>query len=203
MATKKPLPAQTVDDLLKAMLVFSRTMDHVLEARTVRDAVKLTLSSSKVQILRLLGQQSTQTSTQIARFLGVSKPAVSQIIDSMVRSKLVTRRPATVDRREVHLHLTKKGRDMFQAIRCEQRHCVRNSVRNTSRADVKNWVEDLNTMAQLVGRADEAYQHFCAQCGAHTNDTCVLVGGKSKCLFTQYAEKAGKRKKAAVAAGKR
>lgn len=185
------------------MLVFSRTVDHVLEIRTVRDAVKASLSPSKVQILRLLGQKASQTSTQIARFLGVSKPAVSQIIDSMVRSKLVTRRPATEDRREVYLRLTKKGRDMFQAIRREQRHCVRSTVRTTSRADLNCWIEALNTMSHAIGMADDAYQQFCAQCGAHTNDTCVLVGGKSKCLFTQYTEKASKRKQAAASSGKR
>ena len=202
MASKKPLPPQTVDDLLKAMLVFSRTVDQVLEARTVREAVNVSLSPSKVQILRLLGQKATQTSTQIARFLGVSKPAVSQIVDSMVRAKLVTRKPATADRREVHLRLTKKGKDMFQAIRREQRHCVRNTVRATSRAELKRWTDALNTMSQAVGRADDAYQQFCAQCGAHSNDSCVLVGGRSKCLFTKYTEKASKRKKAASARSK-
>jgi DNA-binding MarR family transcriptional regulator len=179
------------------MLVFARTVEHVLEVRTVREAVNMTLSPSKVQIIRLLGQKTSQTSTQIARFLGVSKPAVSQIIDSMVRAKMVTRKPATADRREVHLRLTKKGRDMYQAIRREQRHCVRNTVRFTPRTEIKRWVDALGTMAQAVGRAEEAYLQFCAQCGSHADDSCVLVGGKSKCLFTQYTEKAAKRKKAA------
>ena len=103
---------KSIDGLLKAMLVFSRTVDHSLETNSVKRAVGVALSSSKVQILRLLGHRGGQTASQLARYLGVSKPAVSQIVDSMVRAKLVTRKPATADRREVHLHLTKKGRDM-------------------------------------------------------------------------------------------
>jgi DNA-binding MarR family transcriptional regulator len=151
----------------------------------------------------LLGQRSSQTSTQIARFLGVSKPAVSQIVDSMVRSRLVMRRPATADRREVYLRLTKKGRDMFQAVRRGQRHCVRNTVRGTARAEIKRWIDGLNAMSSAVGNADDAFKHFCAQCGAHADETCVLVGGRSKCLFTHYTEKAGERKKTAGSARKR
>lgn len=193
MAKKAALSTKTADSLVKAMLVFSRTADYVLEKRAV-DAVSVhPLSSSKVQVLRLLGNRDGQTSTQIARFLGVSKPAVSQIIDSMVRQKLVTRKTATADRREINLRLTKKGNELFQTIRQQQRHCVRNALRTATGRGATSWVNTLEELSRALGDADQAYQHFCAQCGAHSDGTCVLVDGDAECVFLQQRPRSAKR----------
>ena len=98
MAKKAPSSTSSVDQMAKAMLVLARTIDYVLESRAVEVATDKPLSNSKVQVLRLLAQRAGQTSSQVARYLGVSKPAVSQIIDAMVRSKLVTRKTSRDDR---------------------------------------------------------------------------------------------------------
>jgi DNA-binding MarR family transcriptional regulator len=110
MAKTKKLSTRDADRLLKTLLVLSRTVDHILETRAVDQAANEPLSPSKVQVLRLLGEQGTQTASQVARFLGVSKPAVTQIIDSMVDGTLVTRSTAAHDRREVGLKLSARGR---------------------------------------------------------------------------------------------
>lgn len=196
MAKGTPMAGKDVDHLLKAMLVLSRTVEHVLESRAVEAAVKKPLSPSKVQILRLLGQRDGQTSTQVARFLGVSKPAVTQIIDSMIRDKLVTRRAGKEDRREVSLQLSQKGRDAFQAIRKAQRHYVRTAMKNGKSREAGRWTTLLQDASKALAQADDAYQHFCAQCGAHEDDTCVLVGGDAECLYLQPTRRTAPRRKA-------
>ncbi len=180
---KTALAGKNVDQVLKAILVFARTVEYVLETRAVASAASGGLSASKVQILRLLGQRGGQTSTRVARFLGVTKPAVTQLIDSMIRDKLVTRKTGKLDRREVNLQLTPKGRAGFQAIRRAQRHYVRNALRNVSGRDVDRWVATMNRISSALGRADKAFEQFCAQCGAHESNSCVLVGGDATCLF--------------------
>lgn len=198
MTTKATLPVKSTDDMLKAMLVFARTATHVLEARAVEAAVGEALSSSKVQILRLLGHQDGQTSTQIARFLGVSKPAVSQLIESMVRSKLVSRKTAAADRREVNLRLTKRGMSLFHSIRQQQRHYIRGSARRVSKANAARWTSTLFECSQALGQADEAYQYFCAQCRGHEDGTCVLVGGDAECIYMQHRPRAAREEKTAT-----
>ena len=189
MAKKASVSDTTVDGLLKAMLIFSRTVDEVVETRTVAEAVNKPLSASKVQILRLLAQRGYQTSTQVARFLGVSKPAVSQIVDAMVRSKMVSRRGAKEDRREVILELTRGGKDQFRAIQRAQRHALRNMIRNSKTRATKAWTDMLNEMAATLADAAKLYEEFCLQCGAHENGSCVLVGGEKECLFLRGEEK--------------
>ena len=107
---KKTLPLRDVDAVLKAMLVLSRTVDHVLENCAVEGCgQREVLVVQGPNPASVGGSGGSQTATQVARFLGVSKPAVSQIINTMVRARLVVRRPAKEDRREVGLELTKKG----------------------------------------------------------------------------------------------
>ena len=182
---RTPPAGRNVDQMLKAVLVLARTVNHVLDTRAVHSAVNGALSPSKVQILRLLGQRGGQTSTGVAHFLGVTKPAVTQLIDSMIRDKLVTRKTGKLDRRAVNLQLTAKGRAGFQAIRRAQRHYVRNALRNVRSRDVYRWVATINGISSALVQSDRVFEQFCAQCGAHGDDTCVLVGGDATCLFLQ------------------
>ncbi len=185
MAARKTLDLKSVDNLLKAMLVFSRTVENVLETRSVETAVGRPLSASKVQILRFLGMRGGQTASQVARYLSVTNPAVSQIIDSMVRDKLVSRQTGRHDRREVDLQLTERGRQFFHAVRRQQRHLIRNALRAGDNSSVDRWIKTLQAAATGVAQADRAFEDFCAQCGAHADGTCVLVGGDAQCAFLQ------------------
>lgn len=186
MGAKVPLPAETVDGLLKALLVLARAVDQVIETRAVEEAANEPLSQSKVQVLRLLAERGRQTSSQLARFLGVSKPAVTQIVDAMVRSKRVVRRATKEDRREVALELTKDGKETFRAVRRKQRHLVRSAVRSLNVRDTQRWTDALQRIAGSLTRADRAFEHYCLQCGAHADGSCVLVGGDATCLFLKH-----------------
>jgi DNA-binding MarR family transcriptional regulator len=179
------------DDLLKAMLVFSRTVDHVLETRAV-EAAAGPMSRSRVQVLSLLVFKRVETATEIALCLGVTKPAVTQIIDSMERDGLVRRSPGREDRRETHLVLTPKGQRAIRAVRNEQRHLVRNAVRQTPRGLATKWVAALQAVTEALAGADRAFEQFCLQCAAHTDGSCVLGGGEGPCQFLEHTEKLGK-----------
>lgn len=190
MASRAPLSQETVDGLLKSLSVLSRAVDEILESGSANGAPELQiahLSRSKVQMLRLLDQQGGQTATQAARFLGVTKPAVTQLIDGMVRSKLVDRRPSTRDRREVRLKLAKGGRAVLQVLRRKQRHLLRNAIRMTTGADADRWSAVLCEVAGALTRSDRAYDRLCLQCGAYADESCVLVGGDAECLFLRHA----------------
>lgn len=185
MISKETTPVKTLDGVLKSLLILSRTVDHVLEKEAVKAAVNEQFSPSKVQILRLLGVQRTETSSRIARFLGVSKPAVTQLIDSMVRRKLVVRRVAKHDRREVDLCLTEKGKQVFQAVRREQRHLLRTALKQAAGANPEKWIKMLGEVTDALTQSGITFEEFCLQCGAHADETCVLGRDDSQCLLSQ------------------
>lgn len=182
MGSDLVLDDQQLSGLLKAMLVFSRTTDHVLENRAIEDAGER-LSGSKVEILRLLGRRGSQTSGQVARFLGVTNPAVTQLIDSLVAARLVKRQQSQNDRRGVELTLTSRGTRVFEKIHHQQRHVIRSTVRGVTDKDVVRWIDTLQELAGALARADRAFRGFCLQCGAHEDGRCVLTGGDANCLY--------------------
>lgn len=181
MATGKKLTDKTADELLRAMMVLARTVEHVLETRVV-EATHEPLTGSKLQLLHLLGQKGAQTPTQLAHFLGVTKPAVTQAVDSMMESGFVKRETSKQDRRGFVLKLTPKGRAVFRKVRNEQRHLLRNTMRGKA-TPPEEWIGILQEMSVALARSDRAFKHFCVQCGAYAEGNCVLVGGEVSCLF--------------------
>ncbi|MDO8630977.1 MAG: MarR family transcriptional regulator [Phycisphaerales bacterium] len=183
------------------MSVLARTAAHVLETRAV-EASTGPLSSSKVQVLRLLANRGRHTSSQVARFLNVSRPSVTQIIDALAKAGLVTRRSAADDRREVVLALTKRGRQAFRAVRREQRHLLRSAIRAAGGGEVDEWITVLQKISGSLARADSAFTHFCLQCSAHADGSCVLVGGDADCHFLRHSAPSAKRSRRGAASKK-
>jgi DNA-binding MarR family transcriptional regulator len=172
--------------LLKGLLVLARTVEEVLEVRAVRAGIGQPMGRSNVQVLRLLDHRGGHTASQVARFLGVSKPRVSQMIDAMARDGVVVRRRTEGDQREVWLELTKRGRLRAQAVQREQRHRLRMALRLVRQPGVARWADTLHEIAGALARADRVCEQFCLQCGAHADATCVLTGGDAKCLYLRH-----------------
>ncbi|MCK6486440.1 MAG: MarR family transcriptional regulator [Phycisphaerae bacterium] len=182
MKSPARISVQSVDSMLKSLQVLVRTVENVLEGRAFA-AVSAPLSRSKVQVLRLLHQRGPQGATQIAGFLGVSRPAITQIVESMVQSRMIRRQRLTHDRRGVALSLTPRGRRIAEAVRDEHRHLIRSALRGLGPDTALRWAETLQSVASALAGAERAFRRFCLQCGAHADGSCVLVGGNTVCPF--------------------
>lgn len=190
-ASRTPIPVADVDDLFKALSVLSRTVDHILQERAVREALGGPVSYSKVQVLRLLSQRGEQTSSQIARFLGVRRPSVSQITDALEGAGWIASSVGKQDGRESIHRLTEEGRRRFAVVRRQQRHLLRNTLRLAKLHDVGEWTTTLRAIAGVLARSDRAFKDYCLQCGAHADGTCVLIGGDADCPFLHRREPEG------------
>ena len=54
--------------------------------------------------------------SEVATFLGLSRPATSQLVDKLVRGGLVRRTLGTTDRRQRHVVLTSKGGSLIERV---------------------------------------------------------------------------------------
>ena len=197
MSPAHKIDSKTADELLRAMTVLARTVSHVLETRVV-ETTEEPLTGSKLQLLLLLGQRGAQTPTQIARFLGISKPAVTQAVDAMLESGFVSRETSKADRRGYDLELTTRGKSVFRKVRTEQHHLIRNALRGIH-TEPATWVAVLHEMSVALAKSDRAFKHFCVQCGAYADGNCVLVGGEVSCLFLRHRGDTPRRRKRAGA----
>lgn len=78
-------------------------------------AVQFDISVEQFHVLRHIRLGVTSVS-ELAAAKRTSRPAVSQIVDTLVNKGLVSRRPNPDDRRIVRLELTSAGGELFQHI---------------------------------------------------------------------------------------
>ncbi len=188
MASQVSIPADAVDEFYKALSVLSRAVNHILQDCAVEESLGAGISYSKVQVLRLLSRRGGQTSSRIARFLGIRRPSVTQITDALERVGWITSRVGEHDGRESIHELSDEGRRKFYLVRRQQRHLLRNTMRLADQSDVGEWTTTLHTIAGLLARSDRAFKDYCLHCGAHADGTCVLIGGEADCAFLQRRE---------------
>jgi len=88
--------------------------------RSIRGSMRdFTGSNLTVPQFRALAFVSLQpcSNKQLADWQGVSLPAVSRMVEYLVKHRLLVRTADRSDRRQVQLHLSKHGKEQFERLR--------------------------------------------------------------------------------------
>lgn len=75
----------------------------------------LKINVSRWRVLCALNARDGRTMSDLCAFTMMEQSAVSRVIDTMEKEKLVTRRLQETDNRYVLVYLTDRGREMFRA----------------------------------------------------------------------------------------
>ena len=186
----KKSAVDNTDALLKALFCLCRSVDEVLDAQAIESAGgDHGLSSSKVRLMKLIAHNGEQMIGQIARFLGVSDPAASQLSDALEHQRLVARRVNPRDRRSAFVRLTPQGKRAITAVEKEQRKRLSGALKAAGRGSMKDWVTQLESLARALGQADDTYEEFCLQCVAFPDGTCLLGEAPDACSYRRHEER--------------
>jgi DNA-binding MarR family transcriptional regulator len=120
--------------------------------RAIREAMRdLRDSRLTVPQFRVLGFVSLQSCTnkQLADWQGVSLPAMSRMVDCLVKRDLLMRTADTVDRRQVKLELTKRGREEFERLRAHVRATLAGRLVALRKADKSTVANGLNVLKEI------------------------------------------------------
>lgn len=71
------------------------------------------LYSAEVHMIEIIGSYETITTTKLAKTLGITKGAVSQITHKLLKKNLIVKIPSTEKNNEVLISLTDKGRIVY------------------------------------------------------------------------------------------
>lgn len=105
-------PEECGREVLETVLAVMRTVRA--EMRQFRQAG---LTMSQFRVLFMMRKHPGVSLTFLADRLGLSLPAMSQMVDLLVERGLLTRQPCEDDRRRVELRLTAEGSRLIQAVR--------------------------------------------------------------------------------------
>lgn len=118
---RSPL-AGTQEDLLEAMTAVSRHLFRLMTQCLTEMGEGTEVSATQYRALASLALRGPRNASVLAEELGVGRPATTKLVDRLVRRRLINRKRDTVDRRQVILEVTEKGREIVRAVQqCRRR----------------------------------------------------------------------------------
>ncbi|MEA3202254.1 MAG: hypothetical protein QOE90_3682 [Thermoplasmata archaeon] len=113
----------------------------------IRDGVRASrrsdLTLPQLRCIGYLARHEGASLAEVAEHVGLSSPAMSQVVDGLVERKLVRRAPADEDRRRVRLSATAAGRAQLDDARAGAHAHLAQVVARMSPADVARLEEGL------------------------------------------------------------
>jgi DNA-binding MarR family transcriptional regulator len=115
----------------------------------VRSRSSPELTMPQFRTLAFLGRNEDPMLADVATFLGLTPPAASKLVDTLVAAKLVTREEGATDRRRVALKLTPAGLRKFTRLVDEAEAYLAERIQNIApnvRNDVVRGLEALHSV---------------------------------------------------------
>jgi DNA-binding MarR family transcriptional regulator len=111
------------------------------------------LPISQIRCLNAISHVEGRKMKEIALLLHVQMPALSQIVDRLVKRGLVERRDDPEDRRVIRLHLTDTARQLIADERALRLNHVRDAIARLDDATVQRLILDVAALAKAGEQA--------------------------------------------------
>lgn len=178
----------TENELLQDLMLLSRATQLVLQEEVLQGIRDVEMGPTKMNIMRLLRRQKKQSVNDLARFLGQTKAAASQNVDSLVRAGIVKREPDKVDRRCVWVSLTPRGSRILQKAETRQRQALKKALVGLPKSIVDKARTTMRLLADAILESSASRSGHCLQCYAYNATGCAYDHGKSRCNYLLRGE---------------
>ncbi len=120
----RPSKSSTLDQFGKRMVELLPQMIRGFAQRESNYLSRGKITLPQLWVLEYLSRQGDAAMNEIARFLRISRPAVTSLVDRLISQNLVGRAGDPADRRVVRVHLTLKGKRVLADIWDEKRRML-------------------------------------------------------------------------------
>ncbi|MEW6045586.1 MAG: MarR family transcriptional regulator [Bacillota bacterium] len=153
---------------------FVEMMVDVVTTRTLSDAGSY-ITVSQLECLKYLQRHGACSAAELAEGLHMSPPAVTKLVDRLVRKGLVRRRDRPEDRRSVEISLTEAGRRTAEELR-RRRSRVLEMILNRMGPDDREELERSLRAFVAAGLSDpQVVEALCLRCGDESTPDCPLI----------------------------
>ena len=128
---------QNIDDIL---IAFRQNMTNLL----FNEAKGSGLSLSHFEILIYIMHRGEVTMKDIATWLHITPPSASNLIETLVNKKLVTRAQSNKDRRTVHIILNKEAHKLIGSIHKKKMDVFKKMLSKLDKEDQSDLIRILN-----------------------------------------------------------
>ena len=135
----------------------NRMLDNIhlifpLFNRTLLQPEELTHNpmSPEFRVMLVLIRRNSQPISIIGRWLGISKPNMTALIDKLLASGYIERQPNMADRRIIDISITLKGRRYMEACRKEARESMKKKLATFSTEDIDLLYASLENIRKVL-----------------------------------------------------
>ena len=146
MASSNRLRDQAIDRFWETVpLLWNTVRSHI---RTVATA-KFDITVEQFHILRFV-RRGTASMSELATAKNISRPAMSQAVEILVKKGLLTRVQSTQDRRYVDLALTEAGNQLLDTVFQDTRVWMKERMHRLTVADLETIARAMEAMKKMI-----------------------------------------------------
>jgi DNA-binding MarR family transcriptional regulator len=146
LAPVKEITEQALDKFWETVpALWSNIRAHIRAAA----AEKFSISIEQFQVLRLV-RSGRGSVSELAVAKNISRPAISQAVDTLVNKGLLTRTQDIQDRRHVQLALTASGNALLDALFQDTRSWMRARLACFSQSELERIVQVMESLKKML-----------------------------------------------------
>ena len=107
-------------------------------------------ASSEFRVMLILLRGKSQPISTVGRWLGISKPNMTAVIDKLIADGYVERTPNAEDRRVIDISVTTKGKQYMEACRLEARESMKKRLATLSAEDIDSLYDSLENIRLML-----------------------------------------------------
>lgn len=147
MTSSERLREQAIDRFWETVPPLWNTVrSHIRATATA----KFDISVEQFHVLRYV-RRGTDSMSELATAKNISRPAISQAVDVLVKKGLLTRVQSTADRRYVDLALTDAGNNLLDTVFQENRRWMKERMCDLSNDELETIVKAMEVMKKIAG----------------------------------------------------
>ena len=181
-------PKKQVQEFIRNTYVLSGVVREALLPELLSAAGAENLTFEKMNVLKVIDSHGAHTLNLLAKFLAVTPPAASVMIDKLVKLNYVSRAENPHDRREVLITVTPSGHKLVKQFEETSRKRFHSILHNLSGEDVAVFNRVVHRFARALLRTTERKTSLCLQCGAFETGGCLIPDIKGICHYLPAAK---------------
>ena len=146
MITSENLRDQAIDRFWETVPpLWNSIRSHIRATATA----KFDISVEQFHVLRYV-RRGTDSVSELATAKNISRPAISQAVEILVKKGLLTRVPSKEDRRCVELVLTEAGNNLLDTVFKETRGWMKDRMQGLSPDDLETIAKAMEIMKKML-----------------------------------------------------
>jgi DNA-binding MarR family transcriptional regulator len=146
MTPSKRALDQVIDKFWEAVPPLWHTVRSHLRATATKT---FDITVEQFHVLRYV-RRGIASISEIATAKNISRPAMSQAVDLLVKKGLLTRIQSTQDRRYMELALTKAGSDLLETVFAENRSWMKARMNTLTAEELETMVNAMEVMKKML-----------------------------------------------------